>query len=954
MADHNSYLAYKRDTRHLLYWMTHAYNRILKSSSSLSISGDTPITPNTTGQITVSALVPTSKLIAEHLKTIPSVIYHLFQSVIEARSASHAIFKQIVANKPDPEIEKSNVSHKCFIDALTGAFKALGGDEWASKQKSEAPSLDQKEIEEVIFANQFSVLGLSESDEEEDDQAANGGEGGSAHPGSVQKARPRKKPSGKGKKGKRGKKAKGKPKPTVKEPSLDEVPLESYRIIEDEDGVITDYLMAVYAFIKEAMDYRQCVQEFWREVAYADLNSAVAGTLSNMAIAMVKQVELSIFVDFPGHDSYETIMNTITRGDPDKAQGMFHLDLHRANPSLGMRPQKVKSIDVDIKEQFLIHAYRDLLDFVTDFQKNRSGKPTKAMLAEIRDWDPNFNLRTATKEQRIRWRRSYTINWLYDLVNVFSSIVVQRNKLKGQDIALETVDWSISGPWDEHRRLFGLNEFAGEVTSLAMQKPGTNIRPKILPHLVFQMQCIVDSLTVSRGWTVNPLEGHILTPPGKGFRPRRDVDLFLDRKAERGVGHGYCHGVDGLTQFFEKDAMLHGDPDRHTEHTYMLRELRDDFVDWLGVSKYQSSLAGIPPSRFTSTNSNGLWEYSPFLNGVGLVEALELAYGLNFLIWERMPEPMCLIHLHNMLVQTGYLSKPVGLYQTLEMLFPQSFFADAKAPESNFGEAYAKIAQGTNTRRVASQRRRVGLAASRSTTGIHGVLEMNANRFYRQKSRLRIYREAGWLVDRIPDADASMDSFLGSLRMSQAEEETDSGTGKKTTEDTEESPIPEEFWPEIPEGYTTGPRPASKIPAEGYNGPDLLRFLKYDIHNDIAGEIAPLSSVNYVWVTANMMRKFTLFEDELKRLRNPLWVRAYEQDASMMRQKRASLTGLILSQQDDECMRVLAEIFESGREGIINFIYWNDLDSMEKVIEKTSSVSVDPLGGAGPSGCTVM
>jgi hypothetical protein len=34
MADYYSYLQYKRDQRHLLYWMIHAYNSIIKSSPS--------------------------------------------------------------------------------------------------------------------------------------------------------------------------------------------------------------------------------------------------------------------------------------------------------------------------------------------------------------------------------------------------------------------------------------------------------------------------------------------------------------------------------------------------------------------------------------------------------------------------------------------------------------------------------------------------------------------------------------------------------------------------------------------------------------------------------------------------------------------------------------------------------------------------------------------------------
>jgi hypothetical protein len=102
------------------------------------------------------------------------------------------------------------------------------------------------------------------------------------------------------------------------------------------------------------------------------------------------------------------------------------------------------------------------------------------MQAQLDNWDPMFDLSRATNDERLRWRRSYTINWLYDLVNVFSSIVVQRNTMKGEKHVYE-------------------NEFAGDITYLAMQKQHVDVRQKILPHHVFQLQCIVDSLTASRG-----------------------------------------------------------------------------------------------------------------------------------------------------------------------------------------------------------------------------------------------------------------------------------------------------------------------------------------------------------------------------------------------------------------------------------------------------------------------
>lgn len=167
------------------------------------------------------------------------------------------------------------------------------------------------------------------------------------------------------------------------------------------------------------------------------------------------------------------------------------------------------------------------------------------------------------------------------MVTLFSSIVVQRNTLNGQHWVYERVDWSVNGPWNKHRRLFGLNEFVGVVTTLAMQKPGIDIRQKILPHHVFQMQCIVDSLAISRGWSVSWLKGDVLTAPPRSFRLRGDVDLFLDRNNER-MGKGLLQSIDFLAQLFERDVQIHGDPNRHQLSTERLKGFQYDFVNWLG------------------------------------------------------------------------------------------------------------------------------------------------------------------------------------------------------------------------------------------------------------------------------------------------------------------------------------------------------------------------------------
>jgi hypothetical protein len=71
-------------------------------------------------------------------------------------------------------------------------------------------------------------------------------------------------------------------------------------------------------------------------VANDGLNGAVAASLTNTAIAMVKQTCVAVFADFPDHESYDTIILTITRGDPEKAQAQFGLRL-RSSKRNGQR-----------------------------------------------------------------------------------------------------------------------------------------------------------------------------------------------------------------------------------------------------------------------------------------------------------------------------------------------------------------------------------------------------------------------------------------------------------------------------------------------------------------------------------------------------------------------------------------------------------------------------------------
>ncbi|CAK7216067.1 hypothetical protein SEUCBS140593_002745 [Sporothrix eucalyptigena] len=526
---------------------------------------------------------------------------------------------------------------------------------------------------------------------------------------------------------------------------------------------------------------------------------------------------------------------------------------------------------------------------------------------------------------------------------------------------MDMVDWSPSGPWDKHRRIYGIKEFAAVVTHLAFQKQHVDFRRKIMPHHVFQLQCIVDSMTVSRGWSLSILRGHVLQPPARGFRPRRDVDLFLDRENER-VGNGFLQAVEIFKQMSEKDSLLHGNLTRHKLNYDLLEAVQYDFINWLGESKYMHGLTGIPQSRFASSNANGLWEYSPFLCGTGLEEALTESYRCSILVMDRIPEPIMIIHLHNMLVQKGYITRPVGLYATLQELYPEAFFANGIVPKSNFREALdARAAQISRRRSPHSQ----------------PVSDDDRNSFFKKKSLLMALRQADWDIDCIPGADVPMPSITGTMKIGQTKVVVDPTTGKKRLMDTDfvrsikttgktDADIMKihAIWQELQEflrhesevfqmqhitnelltsmnleGYKH--ISLSKRGKPGERGSDamstkeLLSMLRVDLVSDVCGDI-PISSFNYVWGMINCMMMFICFEDKLESCRNPVYVEVYEKDPLWETQKRVGLATMAMHTQDEECLRIMAKEFTDKRLGFMSHIYWKDL---EQTTDKPTKVA---------------
>lgn len=981
---HNTYLAYKRDTTLLLYWVIQTSNQVINSKNH---EHGTSLKINTSGQTTVSGFLSMAELIAGSISgtLVPAAVYRLFQSVIKARTTTWQAFQKIESKKQDPDIEKSNSTHKFFIDALSQAFEVLGGKQWEAKQygrRVDTRDDAEAEIKQSLFSNKFSKLDINEEQDESD--CEDSPPAAQAAPNQQQRRKTAKNKKVKGKK-----KTKKQQKFESNKPDLEGVPVEGYRIIEDESGISSEYLMAVYALVQEWCDLRQYLSGLWMEVAYAGLNSATAGVISNMAVAMLERSEFAIFLEFPGHDTYETVMKTVMRGDPERKDPIFSWATWNLGP--GGNNTRVAEVDVDMKELLLIHAYQDFMAFITDFHKNSNGKPSKALAKELGKWDPEFDLRKATKEERLKWRRAYTINWLYDLLNLFSAVVVQQNTLKGQNWDLTKVDWSVTGPWNRHRRLFGLNEFAGFVCSMAWQKKGTDISKHVMPHHILQLQVIVDSLTVSRGWSLSALEGHVIREPARQFRPRRDVDRFLDRE-NKSCGSGYLPAADVLKQVLQK-AQGKSDDSGKAAGAEMVEMVLGGFRDWLGESKYMSGIDTIPPSRFSDTNSNGLWEYSPFLCGVGLMEGLEIAYRLGMFLWDRMFEPLLAVHLHNMLVQKGYITDPVGLYSSLQSIFQEAFFGQSDVPTSDFAAVLLnrifERSDTLTTRSRVAQRREI---ARSDSTDIHAILDVRRNKFFTLKPNLILYREANWNTERIPERDITIGSVLGIMRLSQTKQLVDPETGKRRLEPTElvrrhlaetthgrpaetedslielvdgveaaskglrerqeAAQLVDRVRSQFPDGMCNASELRSRNQVAGGGAPlqvrgsELLEGVKLDIHADIAGN-SPVSSLNYAWVTVRFMILFEKTEAELKKRRNTVYVRAFETDPAWKRLPRVGLVYMAMLDEDEECLRVMAREFQNLRSGFVNHVYW---DIATELPERSKT----ERRAAPDSGCTVM
>ncbi|KAL6920656.1 hypothetical protein FSHL1_004633 [Fusarium sambucinum] len=937
MISHSLYEKYKKDTQDFSYWLANEYITLFVSNQRTP--GSTPQRPQFDFKHPpkVNDFVPLATYIASQNGPVPYHVFSALASAIHKRTIATASYTAQAGAPVNPNQAASDASHQHFTDVLAHCRSILGGDGWvADNTRAQVePSIERVQEE---LSSRFRALYVQaiEASSEEEEQAS------SSRP--RQQRRP-----GKGKGKRRGKPNKGKSKQPAREQVYQVISMDSLRNIDGQDAMTIDYLIAVHSAAQQWIELRYCIQRQWAQVAYGDLNTAVAAATSKVAVSMVQRTNAAIFADFTGNDSYLSIVNALARGDISNAQGTFQVDISN-EAGRGVTNRTIS----DVKEQFLYNTYTALKDFLDDFRLNRTGRPTNRLGRTLATWDPTVILANLSRAERMAWRRIYIIKWLYDLVNVSSAAQLKKNKESPDPKSLEHVDWA----GNNERTIFGLNEFAVDITRMAFQKSTFQVETLIQLHHVFQLQCIVDSFTTSRGWSI-PMEGsmHIVFEPAD-FRTTRDIDLFLDRQRQF-VSGGYRLSVNNM------EATLVSSCEDVPHFRALLDHILisgEDFHDYLGQHVYANNenrgiWENIEPSRFGTADANGLHKYSPYLCGAGLEEALSLSYKQMMWLWQVMREPILILHIYKFLKQRNYFDKPIPLWEALAALFKRGVFRDHQNDTTNSGRALTALLD---------MRQSLSLTEGEN---IHKSFDITPCHNFNRQSALSAYRKANWdssqvILDQSSDEDLPV--LLAMLHGGGDGEEqvaitgstentvgAESGAAREmsTTETTTQaagddgaSPTP---------GPPNPPRPG---PDPEDRDQDVISWANGEFLDDIYGfglvrPLRPLSSINYASVTVAILDVFNEIDNRLSQAGNRMYGTYRDRNHPEYHQGRRAKTiherGTMFLHALDlyrtpeqeqrqvwdppakELLQITADVLAGEPRRIWEFTYWNSLTWVE-------------------------
>ena len=473
---------------------------------------------------------------------------------------------------------------------------------------------------------------------------------------------------------------------------------------------------------------------------------------------MIRSLQYDITMDFPGCDHFRGIIKHLIRDGNSDLIG---------NNTSGKGSSKSKELIASqrggmdlVEEQLLINTESDLFSFIDDYRKNRSGKPTSTF-ADI-NWNPNFSGRKMARSdvtpQKVRkWKSDYTISWLYDLVNTYA--VARLQKDQPREKRPETLDWKFEDPFDckwTRRTLWGRLDFAYDITVMCMQKPGGDITSHIKPHHVFQLQIALDSMITAKRWNsqnVPPIECYGSTSSTLAWELESN-----DLRAAQRMRDRWMNSTTVLLKELEEDRDKRKDPGLWSHPLLYLPRLMEDTYS-LGETVLVEDEDVLPASLFAKSTANGLWLYSPYLCGTGMVEMFNTAYDWGTKCWHHSGFMVGFFHLYNVLLENGHLKKPIDFFERVIEVFKEDIFGshrprlnDRPVDNYHFINSLAR-AFGVKAEYLGSTRgMRRGKGGTHSTNK-ESMFRSRGKPMYHGKfigaSKLFALNQAGWMASRI-------------------------------------------------------------------------------------------------------------------------------------------------------------------------------------------------------------
>ena len=349
--------------------------------------------------------------------------------------------------------------------------------------------------------------------------------------------------------------------------------------------------------------------------------------------------------------------------------------------------------------------------------------------------------------QNIRkWKAEYTISWLYDLVNTYAieDLVNEQSQMQN----LKNLDWNIENPGNcgrPKRTLWGPLDFARDVTVLAMQKPGAPVESELKPHHILQLQIAVDSMFCAKRWVTQDV------PPLECFGSTSSTlvwDFANDIVEVRRFRKQWEEASKLLLDEFQKDRERKGDPTEWSYQTTSLGVILNE-VSFLSMTPL-NFLPEAPPSLFSKSSKNGLWLYSPYLCGTGMVEMLNVSYDWGTTCWDRSGYMQAFFHLYNMLLQNGHMRGSIDIIECVIETFNDDVFCGRQRRTKKFFDSF-KLGFDVRAQYLGKftklRRRKAGAHIEGSIFRDKG--KPNHHSLYTKQGKLFALSQANWLFSRL-------------------------------------------------------------------------------------------------------------------------------------------------------------------------------------------------------------